>query len=108
MRGGNIRTVYGIPPDVFHEMLQAAGYFEEIEVWASVRSAKTPLRNGERHLICRWGMDKLIPFETIKSRSWLYYLQNFGLILLATKEFWLSTVGTAVIGILYFGLLLHP
>ncbi len=64
--------------------------------------------NGERHLICRWGKDKLIPFESIKSRSWLYHVQNFGLILLASKEFWLSTVGAAVIGILYFAVLLHP
>jgi hypothetical protein len=64
--------------------------------------------NGERHLICRWGKDKLIPFESIKSRSWLYHLQNFGLVLLASKEFWLSTVGAVGIGILYLGLLLHP
>jgi hypothetical protein len=64
--------------------------------------------NGERHLICRWGKDKLIPFESIKSRSWLYHLQNFGVILLASKEFWLSAVGAAGMGILYFGLLLRP
>jgi hypothetical protein len=81
-------------------MVRAAGHFEEIEVWGKREVYKDP--------IGRWGKDKLIPFESIKSRSWLYHLQNFGLILLASKEFWLSTVGAALIGILYLGLLLHP
>jgi hypothetical protein len=107
-----LQAVYGIPFDVYHEMVRGAGHFEEIEVWGKREVYKDPIavgitENGERHLICRWGKDKLIPFESIKSRSWLYHLQNFGLILLASKEFWLSTVGAAGIGILYLGLLLH-
>jgi hypothetical protein len=107
-----LQAVYGIPPDVSHEMVRGASYFEEIEVWGKREIHKDPIAvgitgDGERHLICRWGKDKLIPFESIKSRSWLYHLQNFGLILLASKEFWLSTVGAAGIGILYFGLLLR-
>ena len=40
---------------------------------------------SKRHLICRLGMDKLIPFERIKSRSWLNHIQNFGVILLTQK-----------------------
>jgi hypothetical protein len=108
-----LKTVYGIPPDVCDEMVRGTSYFEEIEIWGKREIYKDPIavgitENGARHLICRWGKDKLIPFESIKSRSWLYHLQNFGLILLATKEFWLSTLGAAIIGALYFGLLLHP
>jgi len=108
-----LQAAYGIPFDVYHEMVRGSGYFEEIEVWGKREVYKDPIAVGitgnvERYLICRWGKDKLIPFESIKSRSWLYHLQNFGLILLASKEFWLSTVGAALIGILYIGLLLHP
>jgi hypothetical protein len=96
-----LQAAYGIPFDVYHEMVRGSGYFEEIEVWGKREVYKDPIAvgitgNGERHLICR-----------IKSRSWLYHLQNFGLILLASKEFWLSTVGAALVGILYLGLLLH-
>jgi len=108
-----LQAAYGIPFDVYHEMARGSSYFEEIEIWGKREIYKDPIavgitNNGARHLICRWGKDKLIPFERIKSRSWLYHLQNFGLMLLATKEFWLSTVGAAIIGILYFGVLLHP
>jgi len=94
-------------------MVRGAGHFEEIEIWGKREIHKDPIAvgltgNGERYLICRWGMDKLIPFEKIKSRSSLYHMQNFGVLLLTSEKFWLSTVGAAVIGILYLGLLLHP
>jgi hypothetical protein len=80
-------TAYGIPPDVCHEMVQGANHFEEIEVWGKREIGKDPIAvgltgNGERYLICRWGMDKLVPFERIKSRSWLYHIQNFWVMLL--------------------------
>jgi hypothetical protein len=99
-----LRTVYGIPPDVSHEMVQAAGYFEEIEVWGKREISKDPIavgiaENGDRHLISRWGMDKLIPFERIKSRSWLYHLQNFGMNLLTSQMFWLTTGAVTIFGI---------
>ena len=73
-------------------MVRGAGYFEEIEVWGKREIRKDPIavgitENGERHLICRWGMDKLIPFERIKSRSWIYQIQNFGVNLLASERF---------------------
>ena len=60
--------------------------------------------NGERHLICRWGMDKLIPFEKIKSRSWLYHIQNFGVILLTSEKFWLSTAAATLSRIAYIAM----
>jgi hypothetical protein len=89
-----LHTAYGIPPHVCREMVRAASHFEEIEVWGKREIRKDPIAvgltgNGERYLICRWGMDKLIPFETIKSRSWLYHVQNFGVTLLTSEKFWL-------------------
>jgi hypothetical protein len=40
-------------------------------------------------------MDKLILFDRIKSRSWLYHIQNFGVILL-TSNFWLSAAAATL------------
>jgi hypothetical protein len=65
-------------------MMRGARHFEEIEVWGKRKIRKDPIAvgltgNGERYLICRWGMDKLIPFDKIKSRSWLYHIQSFAL-----------------------------
>jgi hypothetical protein len=89
-----LHTAYGIPPYARDEIIRGAGHFEEIEVWGKRQIRKDPIAvgltgNGERYLICRWGMDKLIPFETIKSRSWLYHIQNFGVMLLTSEKFWL-------------------
>ena len=52
-------------------------------------------------------MDKLIPFERIKSRSWLYYVQNFGVGLLTSENFWLGTAVAAILGIGYIALWLN-
>ena len=46
-------------------------------------------------------MDKLIPFERIKSRSWLYHLQNFGVNLLTSEMFWLTGAAATIFGIVY-------
>jgi hypothetical protein len=90
-----LHTAYGIPPDICREMVRGASHFEEIEIWGKREIRKDPIAvgiagNGERYLICRWGMDKLIPFERIKSRSWLYHVQNFSVMLLTSEKFWLS------------------
>jgi hypothetical protein len=63
-----LHTAYGIPPDVCHEIVRGAPHFEEIEVWGKREIRKDPIAvgltgNGERYLICRWGMDKLIPLR---------------------------------------------
>ena len=102
------QIAYGIPPDVCHEMVRGAPHFEEIEVWGKREIRKDPIAvgltgNGERYLICRWGLDKLIPFEKIKSRSWLYHMQNFGVLLLTSEKFWLSTAAATILGIAYIG-----
>jgi hypothetical protein len=48
-------------------------------------------------------MDKLIPFERIKSRSWLYHIQNFSVMLLISEKFWLSTAAATLVGMTYIG-----
>lgn len=97
-----LHTVYGIPPDVCQEMVRGASHFEEIEVWGKREIRKDPIAvgitgNGERYLICRWGMDKLIPFERIKQRSWLYHIQNFSVMLLTSEKFWLIGAAAALL-----------
>jgi hypothetical protein len=102
----SLRAAYGTPFDVYHEMIRGADYFEDIEIWGKREIHKDPIavgiaKNGNRHLICRWGTDKLIPFERIKSRSWLYHLQNFGVNLLASESFWLTGAAATIFGIVY-------
>ena len=103
-----LEAAYGIPFDVSHEMVQGANYFEEIEVWGKREINKDPIavgitENGSRHLISRWGMDKLIPFERIKSRSWIYQIQNFGVALVTSESFWLSFMVAILLAIGYIG-----
>jgi hypothetical protein len=104
-----LEAAYGIPFDAYHEMVRGAGYFQEIEIWGKREIRKDPIavgitENGERHLICRWGMDKLIPFERIKSRSWLYHTQNFSVALLTSENFWFGTAVATLFGIGYVAL----
>ena len=39
-----LEAAYGIPFDVYHEMVRGTSYFEEIEIWGSARSGKIPLQ----------------------------------------------------------------
>ena len=107
-----LEAAYGIPFDVYHEMVRGANYFEEIEVWGKREISKDPIavgitENGSRHLICRWGMDRLIPFERIKSRSWLYHIQNLGVTLVTSESFWLRFAVAVLLGIGYIGAFLN-
>src|SRR4030095_935685 len=102
------QIAYGIPPDACHEIVRGARHFEEIEVWGKREIRKDPIAvgltgDGERYLICRWGMDKLIPFKRIKSRSWLYHIQNFGVALVTSESFWLSFMVAILLAIGYIG-----
>ena len=72
----SLRTAYSIPFEVYHEMVRGAGYFEEIEVWGKREIHKDPIavgiaKNGDRHLIARWGLDKLISFESIRHERFM-------------------------------------
>jgi hypothetical protein len=99
-----LHTAFRIPSDVCHELVRGTDYFEAIEIWRKREIRKDPIAvgltgNGERYLICRWGMDRLIPFETIKSRSWLYHVENFGVLLVTSEHFWLFAVGAMIVAI---------
>ena len=101
-------TTYGIPSDVCHEMMRGTRHFDEIEVWGKREIRKDPIAvglmgNGDRYLICRWGMDKLIPFEKIKSRTWLYHVQNFGVMLLTSEKFWIIGAAATLIAMAQIG-----
>jgi hypothetical protein len=103
-----LENAYGIPRDVCDEMVRGAVHFEEIEIWGKREIRKDPIAvgltgNGERYLICRWGMDRLISFEKIKSRSWLYHTENFGVMLLTSDKFWLTSAAATILGIAYIG-----
>ena len=66
-------SLYDIPYSVTDEIRKANPYFERIEVWRKHEIEKDPIAvgiaGGQRYMIARWGVDKLIPFETIK-KSW--------------------------------------
>ena len=52
-------------------------------------------------------MDRLIPFDRIKNRSWLYHIQNLGVTLITSVNFWLSFAVAILLGIGYIGAFLN-
>jgi hypothetical protein len=60
----------GIPAGVAGEIRRATTHFDQVEIWRKRQIDKDPiavgLLGGERYLIARWGMEKLLPFETLK------------------------------------------
>jgi hypothetical protein len=86
------RSLYltqGIPASVTGQIRKATEYFDEIEVWRKRQVDKDPIAvgvvGGERYLIARWGMEELIPFESIKKRmplvlAWKYATHPLGAI----------------------------
>jgi hypothetical protein len=60
----------GIPARVAGEIRSATEHFDQVEIWRKRQIDKDPiavgLLGGERYLIARWGMEKLLPFETLK------------------------------------------
>lgn len=103
-----LHVAYDIPPVICRQMVQGASYFEEVEIWRKRQIRKDPIAvgitaNGERYLICRWGMDGLIPFEKIKQRSWLYRVQNFGVMLLTSEKFWLIGAAATLLAMTRIG-----
>jgi hypothetical protein len=59
-----------IPARVAGEIRRATEHFDQVEIWRKRQIDKDPiavgLLGGERYLIARWGMEKLLPFETLK------------------------------------------
>jgi len=75
---GNLspRSLYfyeGIPYEVTTEIRRASQYFDAVEVWRKREIDKDPIAVGvigeEHYLVARWGMEKLIPFATIKKSA---------------------------------------
>ena len=81
LTSGFVYLAHGIPYSVATEVKRASAYFDEIEIWRKQQIDRDPIAvgivAGERYLIARWGMDKLIPFEAMKKRvplvlAWKY------------------------------------
>jgi len=77
-------ALHAIPYPVAGEVEKAARYFDSIEVWRKHQVYKDPIAvgvfDGQRYLIARWGMEKLIPFEAIKKSvtlrtAWQYAMK---------------------------------
>lgn len=70
----------GVPTGAARQIVEARQHFDEIEIWGKRDLYKDPIAVGlldrRRYLICRWGMDSLLPFETIKRRSGMYRAWN--------------------------------
>jgi hypothetical protein len=86
------RSLYfyeGIPYGVTEEIQRASQYFDNVEVWRKREIDKDPIAvglvGGERYLIARWGMEKLIPFARIKKSmplilTWKYATHPLSLV----------------------------
>jgi hypothetical protein len=70
----------GVLPGAAQQIVEARQHFDEIEIWGKQNLYKDPiavgLLDGRRYLICRWGMDSLLPIETIKRRAGMYRAWN--------------------------------
>jgi hypothetical protein len=66
----SLRLSEGMPYSVAKELQKASEYFDKVEVWRKRAIDKDPIVVGllgnDRYLVARWGMDQLIPFETLK------------------------------------------
>ncbi len=72
----------GIPHEVTREIRSASKYFDAVEVWRKSEIDKDPIAVGvigdERYLVARWGMEKLIPFATVKKSIPLILAWKYG------------------------------
>jgi hypothetical protein len=86
-----------VPTGAAQQIVEARRHFDEIEIWGSETSIKTLSQSGfldkRRYLICRWGMDSLLPFETIKRRSGMYRAWNM-LVSAVNNEVFVTATGT--------------
>ena len=93
----------GIPYALTGEIQKATEYFDKIEVWRKENVQKDPIAVGiigsDRYLVARWGMEILLPFNTIKKAvplmlAWKYVVSPGG-----------AMAGLAALGYLAWGLL---
>ena len=94
---------HGIPYTLTTEVQKATEYFDKVEVWRKHDVQKDPIAVGvlgaDRYLIARWGMEKLLPFETLKKAvplilAWKYITSPAGVMTM------LAAIGYLVWGLL--------
>jgi hypothetical protein len=94
-KGGLVINL-GVPTGAAQQIVEAHRHFDEIEIWGKRNLYKDPiavgLLDGRRYLICRWGMDSLLPFETIKRRSGMYRAWNM-LVSAVNNEVFVAATG---------------
>jgi hypothetical protein len=77
----SLRLSEGMPYTVAKEIQKASEYFDKVEVWRKRAIDKDPIAVGllgsDRYLVARWGMDQLIPFDTIKKSMPLILAWNY-------------------------------
>jgi hypothetical protein len=80
-------TSLPVPTRAAQQIVEADRHFDAIEIWGKRSLYKDPiavgLLDGRRYLICRWGVDRPLPFEIIKQRSGKYRAWNM---LLSTMD----------------------
>lgn len=100
---GMMLSLYDIPYAITDEIRKANEHFEKVEVWRKHQIEKDPIAvgivGGQRYMIARWGMEKLIPFEAIKKSAPLILAWQFITSPLAAMS------GMAAIGLLAWSLL---
>jgi hypothetical protein len=88
----------GVPTEAAQQIVEARQHFDQVEIWGKRNLYKDPIAVGlldeRRYLICRWGMDSLVPFETIKRRSGMYRVWN---VLLSAVNNEVFVVGTGML-----------
>jgi hypothetical protein len=79
---GSLHLLYGIPHQVATEIQRGSEYFDKVEVWRKRVVEKDPIAVGyqgkDRYMIARWGMEKLLPFETVKKSMPLMLAWKYG------------------------------
>ena len=102
LKAHHLYRLHGIPEQVATEIQRGTKYFDRFEVWRK-REDKDPIAVGyqgnDRYLIARWGMEKLVPFETIKESMPLVLAWKYGIDALG------ALAGLAGLGFLVWNLL---
>jgi hypothetical protein len=82
LKAESLYLLHGIPGQVATEIQRGSEYFDKVEVWRKRVVDKDPIAVGyqgnDRYLIARWGVEKLLPFETVKKSLPLMLAWKYG------------------------------
>ena len=93
LKADSLYLLHGIPRQVATEIQRGSEYFDKVEVWRKRVVEKDPIAVGyqgnDRYMIARWGMEKLLPFETLKKSlplvlAWKYGADSLGVLVALT------------------------